>query len=68
MCFYCSRLSKGFSNQFTMQQCDCITVYTQCLQVFLNAFDAPTHRTMLHAGKVAFNVIYVYMVIQSITH
>ena len=45
-----SRTSKGFSNQHTMKQCGCIEAFTETLEVFLRALNAPVQRPLLNVG------------------
>lgn len=47
---FASRTSKGFSNQQTVRQNDCIEVYTDTLKVFLSALGVPVQRQILHQG------------------
>ncbi|CAH1784092.1 unnamed protein product [Owenia fusiformis] len=47
---FASRSSKGFSNNQTMKVCGCVEVYTETLQVFLQALNTPVHRSLLQTG------------------
>ncbi|KAK8756257.1 hypothetical protein V5799_001049 [Amblyomma americanum] len=45
-----SRTSKAFSNQQTMKACNCVSIYLEALQVFLQALDLPYEQPLLQAG------------------
>ena len=46
----CSRASKAFSNQQTMQQCGCERVFLELLQLFVGAVSVPVHRALVQGG------------------
>ena len=46
----CSRTSKGFSSQQTMQQCGCVEVFTEVMTIFLRVLETPVQRQLLHAS------------------
>uniref|UniRef100_A0A2R5L8T3 Exportin-T n=1 Tax=Ornithodoros turicata TaxID=34597 RepID=A0A2R5L8T3_9ACAR len=45
-----SRTSKAFSNHQTMKSCNCVAVYLEALQVFLQALDLPCEQGALQSG------------------
>ncbi|KAL3204513.1 hypothetical protein MRX96_011519 [Rhipicephalus microplus] len=45
-----SRTSKAFSNQQTMKACNCVPIYLEALQVFLQALDLPYEQPLLQGG------------------
>ncbi|XP_067932118.1 exportin-T-like [Watersipora subatra] len=47
---FASRASKGFSNQATMKICNCVDVFTSCLDEFMRALDSPSQRYLLQQG------------------
>lgn len=44
------RTSKGFTSSQTMYQSNCQAVFTELLQMFLQAVNVPVHRQLIHVG------------------
>lgn len=45
-----SRVSKGFSLQIKLKDCDCVEIFLEVLRIFMPVINITTHKNLLHAG------------------
>jgi exportin-T len=45
-----SRVSKGFSNQIKVKDCECVELFLEILRIFLPSINVTTHKNLIHVG------------------
>ena len=45
-----SRVSKGFSLQIKLKDCECVDIFLEVLRIFMPVINITTHKHLLHAG------------------
>lgn len=45
-----SRVSKGFSLQVKLKDCDCVEIFLEILQIFMPVINITTHKNLIHSG------------------
>jgi len=45
-----ARVSKGFSLQIKLKDCDCVEIFLEVLRIFMPVINITTHKHLLHAG------------------
>ena len=45
-----SRVSKGFSSQVKLKDCECVDIFVEIMRIFLPAVNITTHKSLIHTG------------------